>query len=69
MKKKVQVHNIPTEDIIKTDSKNCVIVHSTKNSWNREEVIELLVKALKREGYNIEFGQRTDIQNWIDENL
>jgi len=52
----------------KVDSNNCVIVHSIKDSWNREEVERLISSAV-----NNFAGMNTydddNLEDWLKENL
>lgn len=52
----------------KLNSKGEVIISKIKDSWNREEVIELCKSAYK-EGINYEMGIGYSINKWIKENL
>lgn len=54
---------------VKINPDNTINILPIKNSWNREEVENLLIKALNHEGYNTEFGRKKDNENWIKENL
>lgn len=54
--------------LLKVSKDNTITIHH-KDSWNREEVENLLIKALNHEGYNTEFGRKKDNENWIKENL
>lgn len=49
---------------IKVDSNNCVIVHSIKDSWSREEVEKLLLLAFNANRYSI-----ARQEDWIKENM
>ncbi len=60
----------------RTDSNNCVIIHTVKDSWSREEVETLVAKAFKV-GYDksytgfpyIEEHLGPAIKSWIKENM
>ena len=69
IQKTINYHKDLWEDnwIIKTDSNNCVIVHPIKNSWSREEVIDIIYKS----SYVLSNGDMTKkyADNWIKNNL
>jgi len=56
----------------KIDSHNTITIHAIKDSWSREEVIELLHKSLdatktKHPKFEMVFKQQMD--KWIEKNL
>lgn len=60
------------EKILKTNSHNKITIHSIKNSWNREEVIELLYKSLDANVTSNEKLRKVfilQLNKWIEENL
>lgn len=55
---------------IKTDSNNCATITKTKDSWSRDEVIELLHKAFKAQSFDFDNNlDRISLNNWIEQNL
>lgn len=55
---------------LKINPDNTINIKPIKDSWNRSEVVELLIKALiyGNQYYSDELGDK-DVSNWIEENL
>ena len=54
----------------KTDSNNCATITKVKDSWSRDEVIELLHKAFKAQSFDFDNNlDRISLNNWIEQNL
>lgn len=53
---------------IKTDSNNCVIIHSIKDSWSREEV-EKLIESAVHDFAGMNTYDDDNLNRWIKENL
>lgn len=57
-------------DVLKVNSKDSTItIKSLKNSWTREEVIELIKKFGRDFGLYVDTVQNKEINEWIKENL
>lgn len=50
---------------LKVDSHNTITIHSIKDSWGREEVIELLSKL----NHTLNIGSELTFEEWLKENL
>lgn len=50
-------------------SKNKITIHSVKNNWNREEVVELLERVVyDTTGVELE-DVKSEVKNWSTKNL
>ena len=63
------VEGNPNIFIPKVNSKNEIFIRKIKDSWNREEVIILLEKALAESKEQYSLLDRVGINKWIEENL